>query len=109
MLIGAYLLWLVSNWVWFAPALVSHRLESSIRQGMRSADVEAALRLAPAFDVPAEAYCAPKNNEIVTRIALYNPGGVSLILMAIPTTATFCFDAADKLVAFKVSRWIDGP
>jgi hypothetical protein len=107
-LAGIYLLWVAFDWVWFAPTLVTRRLDG-IHEGMHSSEVSSVLKSTPAFDVPARAYCAPRTNVVVTRISLYDPGGVSLFIMTIPTTVTFCYDSKDMLVGFKVSRWMDGP
>lgn len=107
-LAGIYLLWFAFEWVWFSPTLVSRRL-GGIHEGMSSSEVTSVLKSDSAFDVPAEAYCAPRTNVVVTRISLYDAGGIALILMSISTTVTFCYDSRDMLVGFKVSRWMDGP
>ena len=103
------ILWLVGNWIWYSPYLVARRIEPNIRLGMASSEMSTMLQSGRSFEMPSSAYCAPSTSQNFQRLSTYTPGGVGFLLMSIPTTVTFCYDVKDRLVAYKIARWIDGP
>jgi hypothetical protein len=110
-LFGIYLLGLASCWVWFAPRFVDQRIAPKIKPGVSGMQVAAALGIHGPMDMPEATYCAPTTMEKFKRISVYNIGGVPLLPfpMGYETSTDFCFDAADRLVAFHTQRWIDAP
>ena len=107
--LGFYAAWLAFNWIWYAPTLVTRRVDARIRPGLRASDVTSIFGSGHAFDVTPKDYCSPKSSEVVSRLSSYTPGGLSFFIMSVPTTVTFCYDKNDTLVAFQAARWVDGP
>lgn len=110
-LVATYLLMVGLAWVWLDPRLVDARVHKRISLGAPASEVVAEFHVAPPFDIESSAHCGTNGPSDITRIALYNAGGVILLPlpMSVPTTTTFCFDSGDRLVAIKSARWIDGP
>jgi hypothetical protein len=76
---------------------------------MSASEVTQILGASNPFDMqPAGRYCG-SSGPYVSRISQYTSGGLSFILMTVPTETTFCFDSADRLIGFYTKRWIDGP
>ena len=108
--LGVYLVALVGTWVWFLPNLEDKRVREHISIGAKAADVEKTFHTGSPFDIESAAHCGSNGPQNVTRIAVYNAGGVPLLPlpMSLATTTTFCFDQSDTLVGIKTSRWLDG-
>jgi hypothetical protein len=102
-------LYAVGNWMWTSPSAVDRRVGALVKVGMPASEVRERVGASNAVDFPAYPYCAPNNSARVTRISRYTSGGVGLGIEVMPTTTIFCFDSADRLVAFKTARWVDGP
>lgn len=110
-LLAVYVAYLATAWVWFHPSFVSERVRRQIAIGMPTAEIVKIFSIYSPFDVPSSAQCGTDGPPNITRIAIYNAGGVLLLPlpMALVTTTTFCFDRNDKLVAMSTGRWLDGP
>jgi hypothetical protein len=108
-LVLSLMLYSLVAWIWNSPGLTERRISSRIKLGMSASEVAQTLGAAKPFDMqPAGRYCGP-NGPYGSRISLYTSGGLDLILMTVPTTTTFCFDSADRLLGFETKRWVDGP
>jgi hypothetical protein len=102
-------LYVAGTWLWMSPGLVDRRIGSRVKAGMTADEVTQVIGASKAFDIPASHQCEPKSDVTFSRISIYTSGGLSLVLVAVPTTTTFCFDSADRLVTFRTRRWVDGP
>lgn len=111
MALGVYLVALVGAWVWFLPSLVDKRVHEHISIGAKADVVKNTFHIGNPFDIESAAHCGSNGPQNVTRIAVYDAGGVPLLPlpMSLTTTTTFCFDKSDTLVGIKTSRWLDGP
>lgn len=110
-LLAVYVAYLATAWIWFHPSLVDKRVRQQIAIGISASELEKFFNINSPFDVPSSAQCGTDGPPNITRIAIYNAGGVLLLPLpiALTTTTTFCFDRSDKLVAMSTGRWVDGP